>query len=408
PRGCPGRPAGRARAGPWGLVLLLALLALPAARGTAAEAGGDGEIAVAEELRGDPRVGDLAARIGAAWIEAHRSLRSRFGLRPGRLPVAWRITGRLPAPPGDAGDAGRFAAGRIRFEGDRVLVEIPGPRYLARPSRAGAVVLHEAAHALLASRRGSRRRYEEIPPWFREGLALLASREGDSRLHARIAVTVLAGRPPASFLRGLGAESGGGRARRPSPAESYLAVDLLALALGESRFGVLVERLAEREDLERLLGEEWRGGAAGFRRDFAAAAVGRVDALAPPGAIDDLRRAVRLLEAGEPAEARVRLGRLIDGESAPALTATARYFRARSLLEEGRPGDAAGDLEALLAPPVEGLWEPEGLIALGRCLAARGRRDEAARLWEEVCERFAEDLQSVARARALLSPDGEP
>ncbi|MCZ6794606.1 MAG: tetratricopeptide repeat protein [Planctomycetota bacterium] len=345
-----------------------------------------------ESLRRDPRVGPLLRLVSRAADEALAELGRRFALLPGELPIRLRLVERLP---GDSPAHEGFEAGRTVPGPRGVTVFLPARRYLSRPRKAEPVVVHELAHATLASHVGSPGRYRELSSWFREGFALHVSGEGESRVAQRLVSTVMDGHAPGSFLRGLGSTD------RPAPAESYLAFRCLAERLGDPGLRAVIGKLRRGRPLVPLLSaalglneRHWLGA---LEREVRS----RIDRLVPAPHVRQLRGAIDDLRRGEVARGRLVLAALRRDRGARVLHTTCRYFLARAHVHE-RAFDLAGaELEPLVVSPVEGLWEAEALDMLAECALARGDASRARAFLEECLERFPEDTAATAWARRL-------
>lgn len=364
-------------------------------------------------MRADPRLAALLSLLESSRSEALAALDRDLDLRPGPLAVRWRLVDELPvdekhrsAEDGDSGRPGPapvgrfFRAGATRIDADGVTVVLPARRYLSRPGRARAVVFHEAAHAALGSSLGRPERYQALPVWFREGLALHFSGEGEGRLDARIACTVLDGAGADSFLCGLTGTAGLGS--QAGPEEGYLAVRELARRLGKVGWRRFVGAVARGGDFGVLMERALGAPLPAQRRGFLAEAARCVRLRLPSVAEEDFRRVLGLYRGGDLQSAGVGLESLLEGKRAPALAATSSYFLARCRYAEGRAAEAARLLEGLLDAPLEVLWEPEVLLLLGDCRSRRGEVSEAASLWEEAAERFAGDVLVRDEARRRL------
>lgn len=362
-----------------------------------------------DALEGDPRLPALRAVVEGARQKALRRLRSLFELEPGPAPVRWILGGSLPTRrAGSASSVSHFEAGWSAFRDGEVSVFLPAYRYLARPQKACPVIHHEATHALLASRLGSRARYEKVPAWFREGLALHVAGEGEARVEGRIALSLVDGKPAGSFLKGLRDTRNLRGPTAPSPAESYLAVRWLARAVGRPGFRVLVRRLAAGEDLSTLLTKACGQPEEQLRRMLDLENRAYVQSLVRPEELGWFRSALGLLQAGDTvaarsaAKARPLLEKVLRSPQVGPLRETARYYVARALEVEGLHGKAMAYLEEIVDNDVESLWEPEALWLLGLCRREGGDPSGARRLWEEVVERFPEDREVVSRAQLCL------
>jgi tetratricopeptide (TPR) repeat protein len=349
----------------------------------------------------DTRLPGLIALLEEARSEALAVVQARLGLEPKELPIRWSLEDSIPELSSGQGGVAHFQAGRTRVAGGAVEVVLPARRYLARPVKARAVVIHEAAHAVLASGLGSRERYEAVPAWFREGIALLVSGEGEERVGAEAVRSLLERRRPGAFLAGIG-RTGREPATVPGPAESYLAVLTLTERLGDDGLRAFSRRIGAGaeffDELSRTLGltEPLLGHAC------LEGAARRLEEVLPESEGEALLAAIDLLGEARPAPAARLLQGLLEGGRAPALDATARYFLARARLAAGEPAAARDLLEGLVSGALEALWEPEALNLLGDARLALGDPAGARAAWEEALERFPEDRPVADRARRML------
>ena len=388
------------------VVVAVASIDARASGGAAGRSATDWSVA-GGALRGDRRLAALVRELDEARLEGLRRVEERCGLRPGALPIEWRLVDR-PVGPGAASAGGHvdvyaggrgFHAGETVVDATRVVVTIPAHRYLARPRKVRRVVVHEAAHAVLASRLASAERYAAVPEWLREGIALWVSGEGSERVDSRVAIALLAGSPPASFLRGLD--------KHPMPAEAWLAFRSIETRVGTERTRRFVAAIGDGAPAESAIAEALglhAGEAARWiRRDVERA----VDELLFPG---DARRVTSALAArveGRPADAARELESLAERDrqrdGRRPLATTFRYLLAGVLLESGQVSEAREALVALLPEDREVFWEPEILARLAECERRLNRPQRAVRYWNEVLERFPEDREVSARARAELA-----
>ena len=292
-----------------------------------------------------------------------------------------------------------FEAGRTCFAEPVVEVVIPARRFLRHPDEVKPVVLHEAAHAALASRLRTRERYLGVPSWFREGIALAFSGEGELRLEERIADTVFRGAEAGSFLVGVPASK---VPEKTVPGEeAWLAV-------------VWIETQAGKDGVRRLCAEAARGrpleecieGLLGKPRELISAAMllharRRVEELLPPRRERVFRDSLARHDVDGAMEAWRAL--LVEDAEGP-LAGTLHYLLGREYARQPGPEgrrEARRHLEGLLSTRTA-LWRPEALVLLGECLRADGKEPEARALWEEVLEAYGEDEIPAARARKGL------
>ncbi|MGQ9589213.1 MAG: tetratricopeptide repeat protein [Planctomycetota bacterium] len=394
-----GGPRLAAKAAALGAALLLA--------GGARAAFPPWEISGAEGL--DPAlVSALAERAQADLRSALEEVPRAMGVAPGEVPVRWILDFAAARPAGREGGrpegAPRYIeAGSTAFaNGGAVAVEIRACRFLRRPEGIRAAIFHEAAHAVLASRAGSRERYARIPWWFREGLALRGSGEGPERAGELAAYLAFRGRRARDALAGIPFGEPGSRAVVPE--EAFLAVDRLASAVGDADFRRLCVSVARGSRLEDELAARF-GDLASLRAALRRDAEERLAGLLPPGVELRFRRSLEASEKGGPAAAEASWRELLEEDPRGALSSTLRYLLGRALLE-GPPGSArAREAEEHLRGLIDGpspLWRPEALVLLGERLARDGRSDEARDLWEEAIYAFGDDAALAARARRNL------
>jgi hypothetical protein len=352
----------------------------------------------------DPRLGALRRAAGELARDALARQAADLGLKLGRAPIVW-VLDASPARESPAGGE-PFELGRTAFEGSAIVVTLPARKYLRSPERAAPVLRHECAHALLASTLGSKERYESIPRWLREGLALHGSREGDHAMRDAIALAAFGGKPAASFLVGIVSPD-------ISHAESYAAVTALTAKLGPDGVRALLHRFIESRDLDSKRAMKLIEEAIGQPIDaFAIFALREarlsVSRLLPDEREAAFREALGLDARGEKEESTRKLAALLPADPEGPLACTIHYLLARRLIE-GAKGDAGGKsrahLDAVLARDGD-LWRPEALVLLGERLEADGKTAAARDAWLEVLEVFGEDAAPASRARESLRKTG--
>jgi hypothetical protein len=373
-----------------GLVLAVASVA----------AGGDEAGARVETRRAageDRRRLALEAFVRDTAASALAEVRAKYRL-PSQLRVLW-VLDAAAASSGVRTEA--YELGSTAVEKGEAVVTLPARKYLRAPESALSVIRHEAAHAALASALGSADLYRAVPRWFREGLAIVFSGEGELATAEAVALAVYEDRGASSFLLGIDSA-------QVSHAECYLAVAFLEERLGQDGFERLVAEVARGGDLaaaiEKLLGD---------RPDaFAARALEsarrRVSALCPEARERRSRAALRLAASGDPASlARTapELELLLAEDPAGPISGTCRYFLAKAVVEGRKDSWAVRALPALERISRSGgaLWRAEALVLEGECLAELGRVAEARERWGEVEEVFGEDSGPVDRARRNLA-----
>jgi len=371
----------------------------------------------------------LRKAVEAATHEASLRLRAEvgFGARP-RLRIAWILdaSGGAAAASAPESRAAFFRAGHTRFGSGRVEVVLPAHRYLRLPETARSVVAHESAHAFLAADLGDPARYDAVPLWFREGLALWFSGEGRQRLDDRIAFTTFSKRPAPGFLVGTVRGDPGSTSRLATdkdvtPAEAYLVFEHLRERVGASGVRAIVERILQGLPFDASLESVVAADATAFASTALEAGRRVVRKRLTPAreAVfhESLQRRVRGGEAAEgPDSAAATWRRLLESEPRGPLRTTLQYLLARHGVTRLRRGELQRtaraellrDLEALAAVP-ESLWRPEVLLLLGevRLAEARGHPSGETRgasaCWLEALEVYPEDGPVASRARLLLS-----
>ena len=388
----------------WSLVLSLALDAIPAAETS--------PLQDAWERRGATHAAHplLEALLRAAEESRRDSLarlRAEMSLEPGKTPIRWildlsgsssRDDGKPVKPAAEF-----FEAALTRFADGTIEVVVPARKYLRRPDEARAVVAHEAAHAVLASALEKSDRYQAVPRWFREGIALRFSGEGELRVSETVAVTVFKERGASSFLVGISFDRRPGDAT--SAAESYLAVRWVERRLGREGLAKLCREVAGgkglRDELEGLLGLSEAGLRAEALR-FARDAVARI---LPASREKAFRDSLSAQANGNKELAMAAWRRLLEENPQGPLAGTIHYLLAKELLKApggaGESGEAMRHLESI-SRASSVLWRPEALVLLGERLREAGRSSDARALWTEVLEAFGEDLEPASRARKLL------
>ena len=373
-----------------GLVLAVASVA----------AGGDEAGARVETRRAageDRRRLALEAFVRDTAASALAEVRAKYRL-PSQLGVLW-VLDAAAASSGVRTEA--YELGSTAVEKGEAVVTLPARKYLRAPESALSVIRHEAAHAALASALGSADLYRAVPRWFREGLAIVFSGEGELATAEAVALAVYEDRGASSFLRGIDSA-------QVSHAECYLAVAFLEERVGQDGFERIVAEVARGGDLaaaiEKLLGD---------RPDALAAralesARRRVSALCPEARERRSRAALRLAASGDPASlARTapELELLLAEDPAGPISGTCRYFLAKAVVEGRKDSWAVRALPALERISRSGgaLWRAEALVLEGECLAELGRVAEARERWGEVEEVFGEDSRPVDRARRNLA-----
>ena len=340
----------------------------------------------------EARLDALVRELSASRKLALEKTRTRLEMAPGKLPIRWVVQSRRS---GEGLAAVKAEAGWTEVGKTEVVVTIPAWRYLAFPAKVRRVVVHEAVHAVMASRMGTAEAYRAVPAWFREGTALLVSGEGPERVDDRISATLLKGGSSADFLAGV-------TGRQVYPAEGYLSVLWIEQRLGTSGLQELLSRLAEggvfKTELEKLTGLRL----AGLEKAMLQGSVGRISRRISSPSERLFKDALRQAQEGHYERSRESLGALGGIGEGLAVRESAIFLHARTLVEEERYSEAAGQLESLLRKGYEVPWEPEIFEQLGRCRAGMGKPREAALIWKMVAERFPHDSAVQRRITTLL------
>ena len=340
----------------------------------------------------ETRLDALLRELSTSRKLALEKTRTRLELTPGKLSIRWAVQLRRS---GEGLAAVKAEAGWTEVGKKEVVVTIPAWRYLAFPAKVRRVVVHEAVHAVMASRMGTAEAYLAVPAWFREGTALLVSGEGPERVDDRISATLLKGGSSADFLAGV---TGG----QVYPAEGYLSVLWIEQRLGTSGFREFLSRLAEggvfKTELEKLTGLRLPGLEKAMLRD----AVRRISRRISSPSERLFKLALRQAQDGHYDRSHESLSALGGSGESLAVRDSALFLHARMLVEEGRYLEAAGQLEGLLRKGYEVPWEPEIFEQLGRCRAGMGKLREAMLIWKMVAERFPHDSAVQRRITAVL------
>lgn len=351
---------------------------------------------------GDARVAALARELAASKGMALEKVRRDLALVPGKLPIRWVL--RLRRPGREAGGL-KAEAGWTEVGEEEVVVTIPAWRYLAFPSKARRVVIHEAVHAVMASRVGTGEAYLSIPRWFREGVALMVAGEGEGRVKGRISATLLRGGSSAGFLVGVAGPAPGSLdgGLQIYPAEGFLAVSWIERRLGRAGFRELLSRLGAggvfKDELVRLTGLQPEG----IAKATLLSSSKSISRLISKRSERLFAEAVGFLEKGRHEPADEILSALEGAEGSLAVADSVVFLYARTLVEKGLYSRATRRLESLLQDGYEVPWEPEVFEQLGRCRAGLGKAREAVALWKMVRERFPHDKAVQGRISGLLS-----
>jgi hypothetical protein len=346
---------------------------------------------------------ELRHHAGEAAREALGRLHVELGIETGSLQIRWLLDGSETV--GNEGSPQFFQLGSTSFAQGCVLVRLPVGKYLYAPESVRPVAMHEAVHAALASALGSRLRYQAVPQWFREGVALLFSGEGEIVLSERIAYTVYQGWPAASFLQGLPPQR---RQRGVAvqvfvpPAEGYAATLWIRERMGAVGFRALCSEVAKGRELDSILPVFLGCSHEALRAQALHDARTRVAEILPPGRERAFKTALAARSRGAAQEAARALSEILSQDARGSLAATIHYLLAQKTPEKEPDSGPRRHLEDLLELPGT-LWRPEALVLLGELLWRAGEKQEARRRWQEVVEVFPEDTVPAERARGNLA-----
>lgn len=308
-------------------------------------------------------------------------------------------------------------------------IDIFAEYFLSGDSDLEVVLRHELVHAVMRARMGGAK-YQALPHWVREGLAVHIAGEG--RHHLRR--TLLAREDVDALMTGL---MGRQRSLVMYP-YAWLAVEYLRLEGGPDAVCVFARGLMDgrhpRALTRELTGKRWKpflGALRGHARK-------RIEEEA--AGLADLKRARVLYRQRRFPEARVAFGAFLEAHPGSAFAPTARYYCARTWYrernfdaaasafqgcidgdlgtsgwidechlylgiaryEQARDDDAVVRLRDYLDLYPYSDQHDLGYLALGRTLVRLGRSEEAREAFEAVSgARRARSLQRVAAAREL-------
>ena len=413
------RPDSRRRWGALALTLSVLFALLFHGHVISSEAAGDG----ADENRwevlpgsfaNDRRMADLLRHAEIFRRRAFDELRQRWTLTPGSTPLRWRIETSAPVSNLRGVDPrrgektrslranhGGFELGRTYFDEGQVVIRLPARKFLAAPRRLQPVLLHECAHAVFASRLGTRARYEALPFWFREGIALVVSGEGASRLRERVAYTVFEGRSPDAFLVGPRPLEPG---LRMSSEEAFAMVDAIRTRIGNGVFKAFVAEIA-RGSVDAACRKFIGVSKEAVRLRAAYDVRITVSGLISPDLVERFQRAYERFGAGETG-AIAELRRMLDRGPDSPLSGTLRYLIVREGIRvagSGPPEASIKDRLRALLGSRDALWRPEALVLSGRIEQLAMRYEKARNIWLATLEEFGEDRLVAERVRRLLA-----
>ncbi len=363
--------------------------------------------------RADPSPAPV--RVHTDAYEGRFGTHPRFGHAFGRLEdevprSLVRIEERLGIVPGDEGrihvfiqdaERGTRSVDRARCYTKRIggaevhRVILFAEYFLSGDSDLPTVLTHELVHAVMRDRMGASK-YERLPYWIREGLAVHAADEGTRHLRR----TLLACQDPNALLTGL---MGRTRDIRMYP-YAYLGIDFIEERGGKNALRRFVRGLVEgrhpRSLIHALTGMPWSQ----FKRELYGYARERIEDEAD--GLRAIRAARRLYRRGRYDRARSAFDDFIVKYPASAFVPTARYYAARCFFKR-RAYEAA---EAGFARCIEtdiGVsgWIDECFLYRGIALHERKRNEEAVDVLRAYVDFHAysdqRDLGYLALGRAL-------
>ncbi|MBI3272896.1 MAG: tetratricopeptide repeat protein [Planctomycetes bacterium] len=253
---------------------------------------------------------------------------------------------------------------------------------LADPGSLETELTHELTHAVLRERMGAR--YEGLPLWVREGLALWTAGQGPARVRYFLGRTEFLERPE-GMLSNLADQNG--RANYP---EAFLAFDYLEALRGEAGVRQFVATLLSGKpwggSLSEVSGQNWEAFQAGLRA-HAPRAFAR---LADPG-LPAYRALVALrtgLDTPEGAAAMLEAARRFAELQADSChSRSARMWEGRALLRLERRAEARNCFERVAAaggPFCD--FEDDAIAEVGRLAVAEQDHEAALRTFQRIVD----------------------
>jgi len=347
--------------------------------------------------RHDPRFEQTFGALELAVARALVVIEDRLGIGP-------RADARIHVYVQDA-DPQRFGHDRARCRTHRVgkdeyqHVDLYTEYFVSGDADLQTVVTHELVHAVMRARLG-RRRYERLPHWLREGLAVHVADEGERHLHR----TLLACEQVDALMTGLGDDT---RSVRMYP-YAWLAIEHMEARGGPTSLRRLVRGLVDGRDLKTLIGRIHGDSWSAFERAVRAHARTRIGAAAQ--GLADIKRARRLYRAKHYTRARAACGAFLKDHAKSAFAPTARYVRARCWFRDGRFDRAeAGFRECLAQDGGRSGWVDECHLFLGIALCEQARAEEGLVMLRAYLDLHPyatqRDLGLLALGRALRTLD---
>ena len=284
----------------------------------------------------------------------------------------------------------------IRKEGvDHHHIDLFAEYFLSGDSDLEVVLRHELVHAIMRARMGGTR-YEALPHWVREGLAVHIAGEG--RHHLRR--TLLAQEDVDGLMTGL---MGRKRSLIMYP-YAWLAVDFIRLEGGPGAVSTFANHLTAGRHLRaltrELTGRNWSSFLAAVRCHARAQIEEEAAGLTALKAARSLYRKKRF------SEARTAFDAFLEGHPCSAFAPTARYYRARTWYREGQFDEAARGFQGCIAADLgTSGWIDECHLYLGIARYEQTRDEDAVKQLREYLDLYPyadqHDLGYLALGRAL-------
>ena len=336
-------------------------------------------------------------------------------------------------------DCRRFGADRARCRTvtrcgvEHQEIDLYAEYFLSGDSDLETVLDHEMVHAVMRARMG-RARYEKLPVWIREGLAVHLAGEGAAHLRR----TLLAEEDVEALMTGLMSR----RRQLVMYPYAWLAIDALEQDAGPEGLQRFVRRLLQGGDHRRAVREVTGTTWTRFLQQVRHHARTRIQAEA--AGIEAFQRARAEYDARRFEAARAAFTGFLETYPRSAFAPSARYYRARSWYREGHFAEAAAGFQHCIVRDLgRSGWIDEchlylgiarhevaqdkvavavlqdylhlhpyadqhdlGYVALGRALERLGRAEEARAAFAQVSElREARAPQRRAAERELAALD---
>ena len=274
-------------------------------------------------------------------------------------------------------------------------IELYAEYFLSGDSDLVTVLDHEMVHAVMRARMG-RTRYERLPYWVREGLAVHLADEGLHHLRR----TLLAQEDADALLTGLMART----RRLVMYPYAWLAIDHLEQTAGEDGLRRFVRGLIDGHDPRRTIREVTGSTWNRFLKSVRRYAQRRVHEEA--AGLEDLKQARELYHQRRFPEARVAFGAFLEAHPDSAFAPTARYYRARAWYREGRYDQAAAAFQGCILTDLgRSGWIDECHLYLGIARHEQARDKAAVAVLRDYIDLHPygdqQDLARLALGRAL-------